>query len=90
MYKVEISTDADKAVRKWKKSNPQLWKKYQKIYNELIDHPRSGLGHPEPLKGGRDITWSRHITAHDRLIYDIYDDVVTVLVVEVEGHYDDK
>lgn len=90
MYKVEISTDADKAVRKWKKSNPQLWKKYQKIYNELIDHPRSGLGHPEPLKGGRDITWSRHVTAHDRLIYDIYDDVITVLVVEVEGHYDDK
>ena len=90
MYKVEVSTDADKIVRKWKKSNPQLWKKYQKIYNELMDHPRSGLGHPEPLKGGKDIIWSRHITAHDRIIYDIYDDIITVLVVEVEGHYDDK
>lgn len=90
MYEVKVSVDADKVLRKWKKSNPQLWKKYNKIYHELADHPRTGLGHPEPLKGGRDITWSRHITAQDRIIYDIYDDVLVVLVVETEGHYDDK
>ncbi len=34
--------------------------------------------------------WSRHVSAHDRIIYDIYDEIITVLVVEVEGHYDDK
>lgn len=85
-----LSSAADKVIRKWKKSNPQLWKKYEKIYQELIDHPRTGLGHPEALIGGNDITWSRHITAHDRIIYDIYDDVVTVLVVKLEGHYGDK
>ena len=90
MYEVKVSTDADKVLRKWKKSNPQLWKKYQKIYYELMDHPRTGLGHPEALKGGSDITYSRHITAHDRIIYDIYDNVLVVLVVEVEGHYNDK
>lgn len=90
MYEVKVSTDADKVIRKWKKSNPQFWKKYQKIYHELMDHPRTGLGHPEPLKGGKDITWSRHVSAHDRIIYDIYDEIITVLVVEVEGHYDDK
>jgi len=90
MYRVEVSSSADKVVRKWKKSNPQLWKKYEKIYHELADHPRSGLGHPEALVGGKDVTWARHITAHDRIIYDIYEDVVTVLVVKVEGHYNDK
>ena len=90
MYKVELSSAADKVIRKWKKSNPQLWKKYEKIYHELADHPRTGLGHPEALIGGNDITWSRHITAHDRIIYDIYDEVVTVLVVKLEGHYGDK
>ena len=90
MYQVEVSTEADKVLKKWKKSNPQLWKKYQTIYNELIDYPRVGIGHPEPLKGGGGITYSRHITAHDRIIYDIYDDVLVVLVVEAEGHYNDK
>ncbi|KAA5244638.1 type II toxin-antitoxin system mRNA interferase toxin, RelE/StbE family, partial [Bacteroides thetaiotaomicron] len=36
------------------------------------------------------ITWSRHITAHDRIIYDIYEEVVEVYILEVEGHYNDK
>ena len=56
----------------------------------MVDHPRTGLGHPKPLIGGQSITYSRHITAHDRIIYDIYDNIVTVLVVEQEGHYKDK
>lgn len=90
MYEVKVSTEADRVLKKWKKSNPQLWKKYQKIYHELIDHPRTGLGHPDALKGGNDITYSRHITAHDRIIYDIYDEVLVVLVIEAEGNYNDK
>ena len=60
------------------------------IYHELMDHPRTGLGHPEALKGGSDVTYSRHITAHDRIIYDIYDNVLVILIIEVEGHYNDK
>ena len=89
-YRIDISEDAEKVIKKWKKSNPLAFKKLYKLLPELEQHPRSGKGHPEPLKGGKDVTWSRHITAHDRIIYDIYDDVITVLVVEVEGHYNDK
>lgn len=90
MYRIDISDEAAKVIKKWKKSNPLVFKKLYKLMMELEQHPRTGTGHPEALKGGKDITWSRHITAHDRIIYDIYDDVVTVLVVEVEGHYNDK
>ena len=55
-----------------------------------MEHPRTGIGHPEPLVGGHDVTYSRHITAHDRIIYDIYDESITVLVIQCEEHYDDK
>lgn len=55
-----------------------------------MEHPKTGLGHPEPLRGGANITWSRHITAHDRIIYDIFEDRVHVDVLEIEGHYHDK
>ena len=89
-YIIDISDHADKIIRKWKKSNPQLFKKYQRIYHELAYHPRTGTGHPEPLRGGNDITYSRRLSAHDRIIYDIHDETVTVLVIDVEGHYDDK
>lgn len=89
-YQVKLSKTADKVMKKWKKSNPQLARKAYGILLELTEHPRTGIGHPEPLKGGNDITYSRRITAHDRIIYDIYDDRVEVYVLEIEGHYDDK
>ena len=90
MYRIEVSPDVDKAIRKWKKSNPILFKKLHKIFQELVEHPRTGLGHPEQLKGKGGDVYSRRITAHDRLIYEIYDDVLVVLVLDVEGHYNDK
>ena len=89
-YSIDYSVDAQKVIKKWKKSNVALYKKYTKILEELMLHPRTGIGHPEPLVKGNGITYSRRITAHDRIIYDIYDEVVTVLVIQVGGHYDDK
>ena len=89
-YKVKIMPSTEKAIKKWKKSNPTLHKKFVAIVEELMEHPRTGTGHPEALRSGNNITWSRRISAHDRIIYDIYEDVITVLVLEVEGHYNDK
>ncbi len=90
MYAVEFSKAAGKTLKKWKKSNPVLFKKASAILMDIMEHPRTGIGHPEPLVGGKDITYSRHITAQDRIIYDIYDEHVYVLVIQLEEHYNDK
>ena len=84
-YKIDFSENAIKVIKKWKKSNPLAFKKFYKLLPELEQHPRSGTGHPEALKGDKDITWSRRITANDRVVYDIYDDVVAVIIIELEG-----
>ena len=89
-YKIEFTLEVQKALKKWKKSNPQSFKKLYDILPDLEQHPRRGKGHPEPLKGGRGITYSRHLSGHDRVIYNIYEDVVTVLILQIEGHYNDK
>lgn len=89
-YSIDLAPEVIKVLKKWKKSNPIAFKKFDKLVEELADHPRSGTGHPEPLVGGNNVVWSRHITRNDRMIYDIYDDTVMILVVELEGHYDDK
>lgn len=89
-YSIDLHPDTEKVLKKWKKSNPIAFKKFSKLIDELEQHPRSGTGHPEPLVGGGDVTWSRHITRNDRMIYDIYDDIVQVLIIELEGHYNDK
>ena len=90
MYAVEYSKAAERTLKKWKKSNPRLFKKATVILIDIMEHPRTGIGHPEPLVGGKDITYSRHITADDRIIYDIYDEYVYVLIIQLEEHYNDK
>lgn len=90
IYQITFTERADKAIAKYKKSNPAAAKKLRRLLPELMEHPRTGTSHPEPLKNGNSVTYSRRITAHDRLIYDVYDEVVTVLILEVEGHYQDK
>ena len=90
IYSIDYTKTAEKTLSKWKKSNPQLFKKATKILFDIMQHPRSGLGHPEPLVGGGDITYSRHITAHDRIIYDTYDESIRVLIIQCEEHYEDK
>ncbi len=90
MYEIKFSADVLKIIAKWKKSNPTLHKKLSKIIIAIAEDPRHGIGHPEPLVGGGGITYSRRITAHDRIIYRIHDHEVYVLIVDLEGHYDDK
>lgn len=90
IFAIEYTKQADKTLKKWKKSNPVLFNKALLILRDIMQHPRTGLGHPEAMVGGGDRTYSRRITAHDRIIYDIYDEQVTVLVVQAESHYDDK
>jgi len=89
-YRIEYTEEVQKVIKKWKKSNPAAFQKLYKLLPELEQHPRTGRGHPEPLKGGNDITYSRHLSGQDRIIYDIYDDCVTVLILAAGGHYNDK
>lgn len=72
-YEIDFTPIAIKSISKYKKSNPVQYKKLVKLLNELMEHPRIGTGHPEPLKSGDSLTYSRRISKKDRLIYDIYE-----------------
>lgn len=90
MFTVKFDKKVEKIIAKWKKSNPFLHKKLIDIVKAIAEDPRKGKGHPEALVGGNDTIYSRHITAHDRIIYTIHDSEVYVVVIELEGHYNDK
>jgi toxin YoeB len=89
-YLIKYTKEADKIIKKYKKSNPAVFKKLHELQKEIRIHLRTGTGHPEPLTKGQNITYSRRLTANDRVIYNIYDDEVVVLILSVEGHYGDK
>ncbi len=54
-YSISFDPKALKTMGKWKKSNPLVFKKLTNILQDITQHPRTGIGHPEPLKGGNDV-----------------------------------
>lgn len=89
-YRVKYQRQAIEDAARLQKDEPQAFKKLLKLETELKEHPRTGTGHPEQLHGDRSNQWSRHITKKHRLIYEIYDNEVVVLVLTAYGHYGDK
>ena len=90
MYTLEYTRTAEESFRKLKRNEPKVFLKLEKLLLELMEHPKSGTGHPEQLKGDRTGQWSRKITQKHRLIYQIKEKEVIVLILSAYGHYDDK
>jgi len=90
MYKISFADRVQEDLERLSSNEPAAFKKAIKMLNELAEHPRTGTGHPEPLKGQPEGRWSRCITKKHRLVYRIFDDTVLVLVLRAYGHYDDK
>jgi len=60
------------------------------LLQELAIHPKTGLGHPEPLNGQPEGRWSRELSKKHWMVYRIFDCEVYVEVLAAYGHYDDK
>lgn len=89
-YEVRLSYRADRDLARLALSEPKAFLKAQRFLEELREHPKTGLGHPEPLKGKLGNRWSREITKKHRLVYRIFETEVYVEVLAAYGHYDDK
>ena len=87
MYTIVFTEDAKKDLKELQKKSPQAISKLAKLLDELKEHPRTGTGQVEPLKGYDGTVYSRRITKEHRLVYKVYDDVVEVLVLSAFGHY---
>ena len=89
-YKVILYEQAQIDLAALAKSEPKAFAKAQWFIEEQKVHPKTGTGKPEALKGDRSGQWSREITKKHRLIYEIHDEVVSVMVLTAYGHYGDK
>ena len=89
-YFVDITEKAQLDLAKLKKDEPKFYVKALKLIAELYEHPRTGTGHPKQLSADRAGQWRRKISDKHRLVYEIHDTEVVVLVISAWGHYDDK
>ena len=87
MYVIEFTVQAQKDVVALQKHNPQLIKKLAKLLEELREHPRTGTGQVEQLRHFENETWSRRLNREHRLVYEIHENEILVLIVSACGHY---
>ena len=90
MYELRFTPIANEGLARLAKSEPKAFKKALRFIEELREHPKTGTGHPEPLKGKPEGRWSREITKKHRMVYRIFDEEVIVLILTSYGHYNDK
>ncbi|MBQ6770826.1 MAG: Txe/YoeB family addiction module toxin [Bacteroidales bacterium] len=90
LYEIRYTPEANMGLAKLERSEPKVFQKAQRFIEELKVHPKTGTGHPEPLKGKPEGRWSCEITKKHRLVYRIFDTEVVVLVLTAYGHYNDK
>lgn len=85
-YTLRFSEQAKEDIRQHKKSgNKSVVNKIILLLEELVLHPFTGTGKPEPLKHSLAGCWSRRINKEHRLVYDIIEG--NVLILSVKGHY---
>lgn len=90
-YSLRLTPNAIKDINRHKKSgDKKLLHKIGVLFEELREHPRTGTGKPEKLKHELEGFYSRRIDRKHRMIYEIEDEFITVLVLSAYSHYGDK
>jgi len=90
-YTIEFDQITKKQLKKLEKSGKQLdLKKVFSFLQEIKINPKTGTGHPKPLRNHQGEIWSRKINDKDRFVYKIFEEETAVLVTQVIGHYQDK
>lgn len=90
-YEIEFSNSALEDIQRLKKSGEKAaLKKLKDLLDELQENPYNGTGQIEQLKGNRSGQWSRRISGKHRLIYEVYEDTIKVVVLSTYGHYGQK
>lgn len=71
----------------WKSTGKtRILKRITALLKDIEQHPFSGIGKPEPLKGENG-KWSRRITDEHRLVYSISNGRIYIFVFSMRYHY---
>ena len=90
-YILEFTKVALADIEKHKKAgNKAVLKKIARLLNEIKEDPADGTGRVELMKYGLSGKFSRRINHMHRLVYTIEEDLNTVQVLSLWGHYGDK
>jgi toxin YoeB len=84
---IVLLSQAEEDLNYWKsKSDTRILKRIRALLADIQQHPFSGIGKPELLKGTNG-KWSRRINDEHRLVYSISEGRIYVYVFSLRYHY---
>jgi len=69
----------------WVETDRQIFKRINRLIQEITRAPFSGSGKPEPLKHGLSGYWSRRLNDEHRIVCRVSEDAV--LIAQLRYHY---
>ena len=69
----------------WQHNDRALVTRTHRLLDDMMRHPTTGIGQPEPLKYGIVGAWSRRITEEHRVVYQLLGEDLVVL--QARYHY---
>lgn len=69
----------------WQATDKAILKKINRLIEDVMRTPSSGIGKPEPLKHELSGAWSRRINAEHRLVYKMMENGFVIL--QCRFHY---
>lgn len=67
--------------RHWQDTDRAMVKRINRLIDDMLRDPHTGIGKPEPFKYGIAGAWSRRITDEHRLVYRVQGQEVMLLQV---------
>lgn len=87
MFQINLDKTAQKQLEKIK-MNQKLLRKLLEILDDIEQNPYSPNFKFERLKGNLSGYCSKRLDKKNRIIYQVLDDLVIVIVISVLGHYE--
>ena len=87
--KVIFAKIADFEYKQWSINDERVFDRINRIIDDILRSPFSGIGKPEQLKHKYTGYWSRRIDSKNRIVYRFIDDE-TIEIARCKGHYGDK
>lgn len=86
MNKVTFEKRVFKDFTDWAIIDKKIHKRIVDLIFDILRHPFTGIGKPEPLKHELKGYWSRRINDEHRLVYKVEGDAI--IIIACKYHYD--
>ena len=83
---VTFTTNAWNQMTEVIRTDKRMAKQVNKLIDDTVRNPFSGLGKPEPLKMELQGFWSRRVDKKNRMVYRVTSEAIEIIAIK--GHYE--